>query len=178
MVKRKITQQKLGGSYYAVGKLNPNLKANNLERHHLIANSAVKGILSIDKGPAILMNKNDHRLTASHGAWREASAYRNQQRQAVLNGNPKKAINMEVRSLREKFGRTYNPHILQALKYWRQNQLEPQVRQQVAQMKQNIAQQIKTPKPIASTVKAPAKANARPAKPKSSPQLRPRGPSL
>ncbi len=84
------------------------------------ANSATE--LPTNDGPAIIMDKADHRQTASCGNSREAREYQTAQRQLVENGEFKKAFEMDVRDIQAKFGNKYDDAISQAREYI--NQLE------------------------------------------------------
>lgn len=113
---------KLGGSYRDVKKFS---NGETHEVHHMPADSASN--LERDGGPAISMEKADHRQTASYGSSREAREYRAQQRELIENGKFKKAMQMDIDDIHEKFGDKYNNGIDQALDYTNQLKQEGRI---------------------------------------------------
>jgi uncharacterized protein RhaS with RHS repeats len=85
------------------------------ESHHMPADSVSP--LSKNKGPAISMDKADHKQTASWGNSKEARAYRGQQKQLVDNGQFKDAQQMDVNDVQSKFGTKYNSAIKEMQDY-------------------------------------------------------------
>lgn len=85
------------------------------ESHHMPADSVSP--LAKDKGPAISMEKGEHRQTASWGNSREARAYRSQQAQLIQRGDFKGAQQMDINDVRSKFGEKYDNAINQMLDY-------------------------------------------------------------
>ncbi|VEE61137.1 RHS repeat-associated core domain [Shewanella putrefaciens] len=85
------------------------------ESHHMPADSVSP--IAKDKGPAISMEKGDHRQTASWGNSREARAYRSQQAQLIQRGDFKGAQQMDINDVRSKFGEKYDKAINQMLDY-------------------------------------------------------------
>ena len=75
--------------------------------------------LSIEDGPAILMDATDHRQTASYGSSKQAQAYRAQQQQLIAKGDFEGAFNMDVADIQIKFGSKYDAAISQAREYLR-----------------------------------------------------------
>jgi len=85
------------------------------EVHHMPAASASD--LPYDDGPAIYMDTNDHRQTASCGSSREAKEYQAKQKELIEKGNFKEAMQMDIDDIREKFGNKYDDAISQMLEY-------------------------------------------------------------
>lgn len=73
--------------------------------------------LSRNDGPAIRMDKEDHRETASCGNSREAREYRERQKELIDDGKFEEAVNMDIEDIREKFGDKYDDAINEMLEY-------------------------------------------------------------
>lgn len=73
--------------------------------------------LSKEKGPSIIMDKGDHKQTASWGASKEAKAYRTTQKELIQQGKFKEAQNMDIQDVKSKFGDKYDVHITQMNEY-------------------------------------------------------------
>ncbi|WP_434560935.1 hemagglutinin repeat-containing protein [Pseudomonas sp. Z4-20] len=91
---------------------------DNLDSHHCPARSCYTDapISSVD-GPAIKMDPNDHKFTASNGNSDAAKSYRAQQEELLKQGKLDEAIKMDVDDIRSKFGDKYDAAIEQMLKY-------------------------------------------------------------
>lgn len=105
-------QEKQGGSYKDVKKTSD---GETHEVHHMPADSA--SCLERDDGPAIKMEKEDHRLTASCGSSRDAREYREQQRELIEQKKFKEALQMDIDDIHEKFGDKYDDAIKEMLDY-------------------------------------------------------------
>ena len=81
------------------------------EVHHMPADS-VNGLERND-GPAIVMEKADHRQTASCGNSLEAREYRAKQKELIDQGKFKEAMQMDIDDIHEKFGDKYDNAIAQ-----------------------------------------------------------------
>ena len=81
------------------------------EVHHMPADS-VNGLERND-GPAIVMEKADHRQTASCGNSLEAREYRAKQKELIEQGKFDEAMQMDIDDIREKFGDKYDNAIAQ-----------------------------------------------------------------
>lgn len=108
--------RKLGGSYgelkkegYGWSDINPH------EIHHMP--SCESSPLERNDGPAIVMDANDHRMTASCGNSREAQTYRAIQKEKIVSGDFRGAFQMDVEDIHDKFGDKYDAGIEQAYKY-------------------------------------------------------------
>ncbi|OON99801.1 MAG: hypothetical protein ATN35_10775 [Epulopiscium sp. Nele67-Bin004] len=103
-----------GGSY---GELRKEVEGqgDKYEVHHMPANSASD--LDTNDGPAIVMDKEDHRQTASCGNSKEAQEYREKQKELIEEGKFKEAFQMDVDDIREKFGDKYDSAIKEAEQY-------------------------------------------------------------
>ena len=101
-----------GGSYRDVKK---NSDSNTHEVHHMPSDSSSP--LDRMDGPAIKMEKEDHRKTASCGASIEAREYQAEQRRLIENGDFRGALQMDIDDIREKFGNKYDKAIEQMLVY-------------------------------------------------------------
>ena len=85
------------------------------EVHHMPADSASR--LERGDGPAIKMEKEDHRQTASCGMSREAREYREKQKELIEQGKFREALQMDIDDIREKFGDKYDDAIQEMLEY-------------------------------------------------------------
>ena len=81
------------------------------EVHHMPAND-ING-LSVNDGPAIVMDKADHRQTASCGNSLEAREYRAKQEALIKEGKFEEAMQMDIDDIHEKFGDKYDDAIAQ-----------------------------------------------------------------
>lgn len=106
------THEKKGGSYRDVKKPSD---GDTHEVHHMPADSATD--LDRDDGPAIKMEKDDHRQTASCGNSKEAREYRERQRELIEQGKFREALQMDIDDIREKFGDKYDEAIDEMLDY-------------------------------------------------------------
>ena len=79
------------------------------------ANSTTE--LERDDGPAIKMDKVDHRETASCGSSKEAREYRATQKELIEQGKFRDALQMDIDDIHEKFGDKYDDAIAQMLDY-------------------------------------------------------------
>ena len=104
---------KKGGSYRDV-KVEG--EGEKYEVHHMPADSASPNLERGD-GPAIKMEKEDHRLTASCGMSREAREYREQQKTLIEQGKFREALQMDIDDIRDKFGDKYDDAIAEMLEY-------------------------------------------------------------
>lgn len=109
--------EKNGGSYKDVFKEG---EGDKIEVHHMPADS-VNG-LDRNDGPAIKMDKEDHRMTASCGNSAEANEYRQLQKELIDNGKFRDALQMDIDDIKDKFGNKYDNAIAEMLEYV--NQLE------------------------------------------------------
>lgn len=110
--KETDTPEKKGGSYYEVFKEG---EGDKYEVHHMPSDSVSN--LERGDGPAIKMEKEDHRQTASCGNSREAREYRTQQKELIEQGKFQEALQMDIDDIHEKFGNKYNDAINEMLEY-------------------------------------------------------------
>ena len=85
------------------------------EVHHTPADAI--NPLSRDNGPAIWMEKADHRKTASCGWSAESKAHQAAQRKLVSEGKFREAIQMDINDIHALFGNKYDKNINEMLKY-------------------------------------------------------------
>ena len=85
------------------------------EKHHMPADST--NDLNRGDGPAIVMEKEDHRETASCGNSKEAQEYRAEQKELIDKGLYEEAFEMDVKDIKEKFSDKYDKQIDEARKY-------------------------------------------------------------
>ena len=102
-----------GGSYRDVKK---GTDGETHEVHHMPADSAYD-LLDRNDGPAIKMEKEDHRETASCGNSKEAREYRAKQAELIEQGKFMEALKMDIEDILEKFGDKYNDAIKEMLDY-------------------------------------------------------------
>ena len=79
------------------------------EVHHMPAND-ING-LNVNDGPAIIMDKADHRQTASCGNSLDAREYRAKQEALIKEGKFEEAMQMDIDDIHEKFGDKYDDAI-------------------------------------------------------------------
>lgn len=101
-----------GGSYSDVKKYS---NGETHEVHHMPADTASH--LDRLDGPAIKMEKEDHRQTASCGSSSEAREYQTKQKELIDSGKFREALQMDIDDIREKFGSKYDEAISQMLTY-------------------------------------------------------------
>lgn len=106
------SKEKTGGSYGEVFKEG---MGDKYEVHHMPADN-VNGLERTD-GPAIRMDKEDHRQTASCGNSIEAREYRAHQKELIDQGKFREALEMDIEDIRDKFGDKYDESISQMLEY-------------------------------------------------------------
>ena len=107
-----VKEQKKGGKYSDVKK---NTDGEKQEVHHMPADSASN--LERNDGPAIAMDKEDHRQTASCGNSKEAREYRAKQKELIDQGKFKEALQMDIDDIHEKFGDKYDDAIKEMMDY-------------------------------------------------------------
>jgi hypothetical protein len=105
-------EAKKGGSYRDVKRTSD---GDTYEVHHMPADSASN--LERDDGPAIRMEKEDHRQTASCGNSREAREYRERQKELIEQGKFREALQMDIDDIHEKFGDKYDDAIAEMQEY-------------------------------------------------------------
>jgi hypothetical protein len=108
----EVMNEKQGGSYKDVKKTS---SGETHEVHHMPADSASP--LERNDGPAIKMEKADHRKTASCGSSREAREYQQIQRELIEEGKFLEALQMDIDDIREKFGDKYDDAINEMMEY-------------------------------------------------------------
>lgn len=105
-----------GGSY---GELKKEGHGDNSippqEVHHMPADS--ESPLERNDGPAIAMDKTDHRQTASCGNSLEAREYRAKQAELIKEGKFEEAMQMDIDDIHEKFGDKYDDAIAEMKEY-------------------------------------------------------------
>lgn len=108
--------EKQGGSY---GELKKEGHGWNHEPpqeiHHMPADEASP--LDRNDGPAIAMDYEDHRQTASCGNSREAQEYRAKQKELIAEGKFAEAMQMDIDDIRDKFGSKYDDAIAEMKEY-------------------------------------------------------------
>lgn len=103
---------KQGGSYKDVKKDSDGEKS---EVHHMPADSTSP--IERNDGPAIKMDKEDHKETASCGNSKEAQEYRQRQKELIDHGKFREALQMDIDDIHEKFGDKYDNAIAELLDY-------------------------------------------------------------
>lgn len=104
--------EKKGGSY---GEVFREGEGDRYEVHHMPSDSVSD--LDRNDGPAIKMEKDDHRLTASCGNSREAQEYRQMQRELIEKGKFREALQMDIDDIHDKFGDKYDEAIGEMMEY-------------------------------------------------------------
>lgn len=111
-VKEDDSLEKKGGSY---GEIFKEGEGDKYEVHHMPADSTTE--LERNDGPAIKMEKEDHRQTASCGSSREAREYRAKQKELIDQGKFREALQMDIDDIHDKFGDKYDDAISEMLEY-------------------------------------------------------------
>jgi hypothetical protein len=107
-------RQKQGGSYSEL----KHVSKEGQEIHHMPADSISP--LERNDGPAIIMDKDDHRKTASCGNSKEAQEYRARQAELIEQGKFEEAVRMDIDDLYDKFGDKYDQGIGEMKEYAKQ----------------------------------------------------------
>lgn len=103
---------KKGGRYGDIFKAG---ESDLVEVHHIPPDCVTD--LSRRDGPAIRMDKADHRMTASCGNSFETRQYIYKQRQLINEGRFSEAVKMDIDDIRSKFGDKYDDAINEMLEY-------------------------------------------------------------
>ena len=85
------------------------------EVHHMPSDYSSE--LDRNDGPAIVMDYEDHRETASCGNSLDAREYREKQAELIKEGKFREALQMDIDDIHEKFGDKYDEAIEKMLKY-------------------------------------------------------------
>ncbi len=103
-----------GGKY---GKIAPGGKARGQEAHHMPADSASP--IKQNNGPAIQMDRADHKQTASYDNKKGADEYRKIQKALMSRGKAGRfnAMLMDIADIKKKFGNKYDSAIAQMIAY-------------------------------------------------------------
>lgn len=118
-----VAEKEVNGGSYADVKKNSNGETH--EVHHMPADSASN--LERAEGPAIKMEKDDHRQTASCGSSIEAREYQAAQKELIDNGKFREALQLDIDDIRDKFGDKYDGAISEMLKYVDKLELEGKI---------------------------------------------------
>lgn len=108
------TNNSIGGKYKDLQN-SSKYDSSNQEIHHIPADSTSE--LSRSDGPSIIMDKEDHRRTASCGNSNEAKAYRMKQKEYIGKGQFDKAVKMDIEDIKSKFGNKYDKQIDEMKEY-------------------------------------------------------------
>jgi len=112
----EVSKKYDGGSYYSLYK---KTKGNNdVQIHHTPADSISP--LSTNKGPCVIMDKNDHAKTASYKGGTSARLYRDKQKELIQQGHFLSAEILDFSNLIELFGDKYTKAMLEKLEYDKQ----------------------------------------------------------
>ncbi|MCI6186364.1 MAG: hypothetical protein MR739_04205 [Spirochaetia bacterium] len=116
----QVEKLKVGGSYGQLkdaghdhGHIPPE------EKHHMPAWEAMGETTKVEYTdcPALAMEVEDHRQTASWGNSLDAREYRAKQTELIKQGNFREALQMDIDDIHEKFGDKYDEGIAQMLEY-------------------------------------------------------------
>lgn len=113
---------KTGGSY---GEIFTEGEGDSYEVHHIPADSI--SYLDRNDGPAIKMEKADHRQTASCGNSLDAREYRALQKEYIEENKFREAIQIDIDDLRDKFGDKYDEAISEMLEYVEKLEMEGKI---------------------------------------------------
>jgi RHS repeat-associated protein len=107
----------LGGSY---GKTKSDNKGQGGQSHHMPSNSASRNAgsgITEYSGPATYLSEVDHKKTASYGRGENAQRWRNHQEDLIKRGKFGKAMEMDIRDVKRKFGNKYNAGMSEMIDY-------------------------------------------------------------
>ena len=104
--------ERKGGRY---GDIFKEGEGDTTEVHHMPADSVSP--LERSDGPAIKMDKEDHRKTASCGNSRDAREYRAKQKDLIEKGKFREAVQMDIDDIHEKFGDKYDDAIAERMEH-------------------------------------------------------------
>lgn len=119
--KAEVNKEIKGGSYNQLkeaghdhGHIPPE------EKHHMPAWEAMENTTKIEYGdcPAIAMEKDDHKQTASWGNSLEAREYRAEQARLIKEGKIEEAMQMDIDDIHDKFGDKYDEGIQEMKDYY------------------------------------------------------------
>lgn len=102
----------VGGSYQDCKKFSD---GKTQDVHHVPAKDVSP--LTENVGPCIVMEREDHKQTASYGVSREAREYRAEQKKLIDSGNFRGAFEMDKQDIQSKFGNKYDKALTQAEAY-------------------------------------------------------------
>ena len=106
-----------GGSYGNVRKASSGGEVNHMPAYKAVKDGGMSGGISRYKSPATWMSKADHQKTASWGRWATAIEWRSQQAKLIDKGKFGKAMEMDIRDIKRKFGKKYNKGIREMIDY-------------------------------------------------------------
>ncbi|MBP7912347.1 MAG: hypothetical protein KAZ47_00600 [Streptococcus sp.] len=115
-------EPKKGGSYKDVRIEG---EGDKFEVHHMPSDSSSD--IERNDGPAIKMEKEDHRQTASCGMSTDAREYRERQKQLISEGKFREALQMDIDDIHDKFGDKYDDAIAEMLEYVDQLEMEGKI---------------------------------------------------
>ena len=104
--------EKKGGRF---GEVFKDGEGDKYEVHHMPADCTTE--LKRNDGPAIKMDKEDHRETASCGNSKEARDYQARQKELIKDGKFREALQMDIDDIHEKFVDKYDDAIAEMLEY-------------------------------------------------------------
>ena len=110
-----VHNSECGGSFGSLKKDKEGKMHENEEVHHMPAKKSSK--LSTNDGPAIRMERSDHRQTANSGRSKSAQQYRAKQESLINQGRFREAVNMDINDIHSKFGGKYDQGIKELLNY-------------------------------------------------------------
>lgn len=85
------------------------------EKHHMPSHESTD--IPFNDGSCIVMDKGDHRETASCGNSKEAREYRAKQKELIESGDFDKALQMDIDDIQSKFGDKYDDAISEMKDY-------------------------------------------------------------
>ena len=119
---KETPEPKKGGSYKDVRIEG---EGDKFEVHHMPSDSSSD--IERNDGPAIKMEKEDHRQTASCGMSTDAREYRERQKQLISEGKFREALQMDIDDIHDKFGDKYDDAIAEMLEYVDQLEMEGKI---------------------------------------------------
>lgn len=109
-----------GGGHRKTQRKRPSDRGEKMESHHIPADSSYPEGHKVKRSrmPAIRMNKEEHKKTASHGhLGKKAGKYTQKQERLIKNGKFSEAFGMDVADLKDRHGGKYDDAIAEAAAY-------------------------------------------------------------
>jgi len=111
-----------GGSYSKTRKTNTNGETNHIPAWNSIEiakelDPTLTGLPTYGRTPSVHMDTPDHRNMTSTGSRRQSVKWRQRQSELIKDGKFGKAMEMDIREIKRRYGSKYNEQIQEMLDY-------------------------------------------------------------